>query len=101
MRGLEKTAPDGADTQTQPRTWRLYDQWGRVGENVIGALINMEMKRERTTSRRAIYLYLVPNLCLDMAEAAKLRQEGGQRLPALPDSCSFPNDYGRLWELDR
>ena len=28
----KKTGPDGANTQTEPRTWRLYDQLGPTGE---------------------------------------------------------------------
>ena len=31
MRGLKKTATDGANTHTDTRTWQLYDQIGPVG----------------------------------------------------------------------
>ena len=41
MRGLKKTAPDGADRHTDRRTWRLLDKLGHEGQ--VGE------KREKNT----------------------------------------------------
>ena len=50
MRGLEKTAPDGADTHTDGHGDSMTNsaQWGRVGENFcIGQNTHEELEKDQ------------------------------------------------------
>ena len=72
MRGLKKTAPNGADIQTSTRTWRLYDQLGkrgRVGENYSKNMDTYEEQKQGAFMHRNIEMSennteIVRNVCI-------------------------------------